>query len=142
MRNSDKAKQLRETLLTIGEQIQAEDLGKRYMRLLKMLENGTAKHRQIDDGEWEVMLAEERSSNILHYYHSLRIEYQQLLEERKGFRGSLGEWLDSPYTKLSLAGATLAQAALEAASFALQSGLFFQDEQPTQFRQKSSNDVI
>src|SRR5207253_6082060 len=70
--------------------------------------------RAISDEEWELLLPEERSNQLIAYYHTVRTEQLELTKAKEHARtlDRATEWLESPLVRLLIASGTLVEAAL------------------------------
>jgi len=100
--NYDRLMYLQQRIQILNQEIQEKELEDKYIKMCNDIENKVVCLRSTSDEEWDVMLPKEKQRNLLNYYMLLKLEHREMVLKMKE-TSKLEEWLESPYSKLSLA---------------------------------------
>ncbi|MDQ3804222.1 MAG: hypothetical protein M3416_10375 [Acidobacteriota bacterium] len=133
--NNDRIKYLQEKLNQLGAAVQEKGLEGKYLRMAARIQRGKLKADPVSEEEWDLMLAAEREKHLLAYYHTVRTELHamKLAATEQSRTGKLREWLENPWVKVGLTTLALTEVAIKVVEAAHQSGLFFKDDDDTDF---------
>ena len=73
--------------------------------MLKQIADGETKFEPLDEDQWKIMLPSEQELHLLRYYHTVRLELEELLADSKkpGMLEQTTAWLESPWVKRPVA---------------------------------------
>lgn len=124
--NGQRIGHLRRGVSDLAATIERRGLQEEYLSYLSRVSRGEQGFVEIADGEWELLLPEERERNLLPYHHRLRTELFELQREArtKDAQNENSSWLDEVWVQRTLTAVALAQAAEFIVKLAHSTGLF------------------
>jgi hypothetical protein len=128
--NRDQLVALRTRIHLLNDKIVAAGREQEYLTMAKEVAEGTVTFVPLEEEQWDVMLPAEQDTNLLRYYHTLRIELQSMSAEAKkvGAIDKATSWLDSRWVKRPVAASGLLALAWEVFEQAHNLGLFAKED--------------
>jgi hypothetical protein len=140
--NRDQLVALRTQIRLLNDKIVAAGREQKYLKMAKEVAEGKVTFVPLEEEQWDVMLPAEQDTDLLRYYHTLRIELQSMSAEVKKVNtiDKVTSWLDSRWVKRPMAASGLIALAWEVFQQVHNLGLFAMEDHHEDSPFRSSTD--
>lgn len=124
--NQDRLQFLRTHVNALADIIKNKGLENDYLTYIQAIKDRKQEPQKVDEEEWSLFLPAERDLHLLAHYHTMRTELLQMTRQREApdTQGGGWKWLEAPWVKVAIGGATLVKAALVLVQLLQNAGLF------------------